>query len=87
MRWQYDWAGTDLINKRILVSVDELDEPQRQLGTVILPPDPTPIMNARPEPYDIDEESSLPYFTENEIDNYVTENSAAFATNYQSSGN
>lgn len=55
MQWQWDWAGTQLINKRILVHADELDEPQRQLGTIILPPDPTPIMNARPEAYLIDE--------------------------------
>jgi hypothetical protein len=53
--WQYDWAGTQLINKRILVSRDEYDEPQRQLGTIILPPDPVSIPNARPEPYAIDE--------------------------------
>lgn len=55
LRWQYDWAGTQLINKRILVSEDELDEPQRQLGTIILPPDPVPLMNARPEQYAIEE--------------------------------
>jgi hypothetical protein len=32
-----------------------LDEPQRQLGVLILPPDPEPIMNARPEPYAMEE--------------------------------
>ncbi len=55
MQWQWDWAGTKLVNKNILVSVDELDVPQEQLRTVILPPDPPPIMNARPEAYYIDE--------------------------------
>ena len=60
MQWQYEYAGTQLINKHILVYPDELDEPQRQLGTIILPPDPPPIMNARPEPYDIDETSTVP---------------------------
>lgn len=55
LMWQYDWSGTQLINKRILVSRDEYDEPQRQLGTIILPPDPVSIPNARPEPYPIDE--------------------------------
>ena len=49
--WQFDWAGSQLINKRILVNPDELDTPQRQLGTIFLPPDPVPIMNARPENY------------------------------------
>lgn len=57
--WQWDWAGTSLINKKILVSPDELDVPQRQLGTIVLPPDPVPIQNARVEPYAIDELWSL----------------------------
>ena len=55
MVWQFDWAGSRLVNKRVLVSHDELDVPQRQLGTIILPPDPPAIMNARPEQYAIDE--------------------------------
>jgi hypothetical protein len=55
LMWQYDWAGTQLINKRFLVSRDEYDTPQRQLGTIILPPDPVSIPNARPEVYPIDE--------------------------------
>lgn len=53
--WQWDWAGQTMVNKRILVSQDELDQPQRQLGTIVLPPDPVPILNARIEPYAIDE--------------------------------
>lgn len=57
LRFQFDWAGSSLVNKRILVAECELDVPQRQLGTIILPPDPTPIMNARPEGYFIDEQT------------------------------
>lgn len=57
LKWQFDWAGTQLINKRILVSDDELDKPQRQLGTIILPPDPVSIVNARIEPYAIEEQT------------------------------
>ena len=53
--WQYQWTGSGLINTRVLVHEDELDIPQRQLGVVIIPPDPPPIMNARPEQYAIDE--------------------------------
>jgi hypothetical protein len=56
MQWQYEWSGTSLVNKRVLVAPDMLDEPNRQLGTFILPPDPPPIMNARPEQYNIDEQ-------------------------------
>lgn len=55
LRWQFQWRGSQLVNTRVLVWEDEYDEPQRQLGTVIMPPDPPPIMNARPEQYDIDE--------------------------------
>jgi hypothetical protein len=54
--WQYEWAGFQLINKRILVFEDELDLPNRQLGAIIIPPDPDPIMDARPEAYFMDEE-------------------------------
>lgn len=54
--WQHEWAGLKLINKRILVHRDEYDQPNRQLGAIILPPDPPPIMNARPEQYAIDEQ-------------------------------
>ena len=39
----------------MLVYPDEYDTPNRQLGTIILPPDPVPLMNARPEAYYIDE--------------------------------
>ena len=72
MVWQWDWAGTGLIRKNILISKDELDEPQRQLGTIILPVDPPPIMNARPEPYAIDEASPVNYVTENDGSFYVS---------------
>lgn len=54
-----EWGGTQLYNKRILTHPDFLDEPQRQLGTLILPPDPPSIMNARVENYSIDEEPSV----------------------------
>ena len=53
--WQFDWRGTHIENLHILVCADMLDEPQRQLGVLILPPDPEPIMNARPEPYAMEE--------------------------------
>ena len=72
MQWQHDWAGTGLINKRILISEDELDKPQRQLGALILPPDPPPVMNARPENYAIDEASPANYITEDGASFYVT---------------
>jgi hypothetical protein len=51
------WAGTKLINLRILVAPDQWDKPQEQLKTIILPPDPVSILNARPEPYGTDEQT------------------------------
>ena len=59
LRWQMQWAGTGLINTRILVFDDEYDIPQRQLGTIILPPDPVAITNARPEQYYVDEYAGI----------------------------
>src|SRR5260370_22553299 len=53
LKWQFEWRGNRLENTRILVF--EPDEPQRQLGVIILPPDPPSIINARPEQYAIDE--------------------------------
>lgn len=59
LQWQLEWSGTELINKRILVGPDEYDQPNRQLGTIILPPDPVSILNARPEPYAVEEKTYL----------------------------
>ncbi len=55
LRWQWEWAGNELINRRILVGEDNLDIPQEQLRTIVLPPDPPALFNTRPEPYVIDE--------------------------------
>ena len=57
LQWRYDWRGQRLQNLKILVCQYCIYKPQRQLGTIILPPDPVPIMNARPEQYNIDEQS------------------------------
>src|SRR5215472_6812977 len=59
LAWQFDWRGAQLVNLKILVAPDMLDKPQRQLGTIILPPDPEPILNARPEPYTMEEGSAF----------------------------
>lgn len=56
MKWQCEWRGPRIVNTRILMHEDELDIPQRQLGSpAILGPDPVPVANARPENYAIDE--------------------------------
>lgn len=49
LNWQYEWAGTKLIRLNILVCKPCLDKPQPQLKARVLPPDPVPIQNPRPE--------------------------------------
>jgi hypothetical protein len=56
LKWQFEWRGSHLINTRVLMHEDELDIPQRQLGTLVIPPDPIPLINARPENYLMDEQ-------------------------------
>ena len=55
LNWQFQWAGPTLINIRQLVCDTCLDIPQEQLRSIILPPDPDPVMNARPENFVVDE--------------------------------
>ena len=50
LEWQYEWNGIKLYNERILVCKTGnrcLDRPQEQFRTIILPPDPPPLLNAR----------------------------------------
>lgn len=49
LQWQFDWAGATVQNKRILVCRSCLDVMQPQLRSLVLPGDPPPIINARPE--------------------------------------
>ena len=51
LSWQFDWAGAGLINKRLLVCRSCSDTPQQQLRSIVLPADPTPIMNPRPQDF------------------------------------
>lgn len=51
LQFQYQWAGTKLQNLRLLVCETCLDKPQEGLRTIVLPPDPVPINNPRPENY------------------------------------
>ena len=52
---QNEWRGLQLMNIDIWVCPTCLDRPQRQLGTIILDPDPPPLPGALPEPYEVDE--------------------------------
>lgn len=52
---QHQWRGVQLMSVNLQVDHKCLDIPQRQLGTIILSPDPVPLIGALPEPYPIDE--------------------------------
>lgn len=52
LTFQKKWQGIQLANLFILVCWDCYDKPQENIRTLIIPPDPMPIMNARPEQYD-----------------------------------
>lgn len=54
--WQYDYAGSGLVNKRLLVCTRTCrDVPQAQLRAIIIPADPVPTQNPRTEPFTEDE--------------------------------
>ena len=52
---QMYWAGSSLVWTGLLICRRHLDEPNPQLRTIILPPDPVGIINARTEPFSYDE--------------------------------
>jgi len=51
LQWQMDWAGATVVNKRLLVCRHCLDAMQAQLRSLVLPADPPPVLNPRPETY------------------------------------
>lgn len=52
LQWQYQWAGVKLQNLRLLVCTTNcLDNPQPAIKSLIIPPDPLPVLNPRPEAY------------------------------------
>ena len=55
LRWQYYFNGPQLFNSRLLVCKKCDDKPNEQLKTIILPPDPVAVQNARTEPFSYDE--------------------------------
>jgi len=62
LAWQYSFQGSfSLQNTRILTCQRGTcnDPPNPQDAAYILPPDPVPVLNGRPEPYAIDETSWL----------------------------
>lgn len=81
LRWQFQYNGTGLYNKRFLVCDPCYDKPAQFLLTPILPQDPKPVLNARPEPYALDENNVLttqggsPLLTEDRENYLIPDNS------------
>lgn len=58
--YQYEWAGNQLYNTGVLLCIEGnhcYDIPQEQFRTIILPPDPPPIVNARVPDFDYEEQT------------------------------
>lgn len=70
LNYQYQYAGADLINLRIRVCDICMDVPSQFLRTIIIPPDPVPVFDSRPENYVFDE---IDYRVTEESDQRVTE--------------
>lgn len=47
---QFQWSGNQLTDTGLLVFPDELDLPNPQFRSIILPADPYPLVNSRPSP-------------------------------------
>lgn len=59
LKWQFDWRGVALLNTRLLVCNSCYDTPQEQLRAIVVPADPTPIMNARTQNFVADSTDDL----------------------------
>ena len=49
LNWQYDWAGPQIINTRLRVCRTCMDEPSPWKRSILIPPDPLPVSDPRPE--------------------------------------
>lgn len=80
LAWQFQWQGPKLQNQRILVCPTCLDEPQENIRTIIVPPDPIPIYNPRPDPHNLELYSSAPPGFTSGSPNVLTTESGSFLT-------
>jgi hypothetical protein len=53
---QMQWAGSLKVSQNVLVCDRCIDDPSDFLKTLILPPDPAPVLDARVEQYTLDED-------------------------------
>ncbi len=57
LRWNYEWAGTHIYNTHSLRCWRCADVPFELNRTILLPPDPPPIINARTENFAYEEQT------------------------------
>ena len=55
LSFQFIYSGTQLINTNLLFCEHCIDVPNPQMKARIIPADPLPVLNARVEPFNIDE--------------------------------
>ncbi len=60
LTWQYEWRGNQLTNTRFLVCKPCYDVPFELNRPKYLPPDPVPVLNARPPQWAAQEEGNGP---------------------------
>ena len=58
--YQYEWAGTALVNRHIRVCRQDLDKPFQFYRAIILPADPVPVYDPRPENFVAEDEGGTP---------------------------
>lgn len=58
LQYQWQWAGAQMVNTHLKVCSTCMDVPSEQLRTIILPPDPEPILDPRVEPFSLDEKNN-----------------------------
>lgn len=74
LQWQYQWAGNELINRKLLHCPLCLDVPNEQLRNPNLKADPVPVKNPRPDQKnDVDDIMTEGLdFLDTESDDYIT---------------
>lgn len=80
LRWKAQWQGMQLQRIPYLVCRQCWDVPQENLRTIILPPDPLPVLNPRPENYDFEVPS---YISEVGGINFVTTSGTNLVTSIE----
>lgn len=82
LRYQFQWMGPELQNKNIRVCPDCMDVPSEFLRTIILPPDPEPVLNALPMNFPLAELSAYLITTESDVD-LITDDDQDITTELQ----